>query len=227
MSLPRPQFTIRTGMIAVAATAGLLIALSDWLSRLVLLTFSLVAAFGARWLVCAGHRRAAAVGFWGLGVVFNALLAAACTYPDYMLVPGLFLACLCIVVPTLAGFGVAWAVLATRDSAIPRRSLSATGLLVFALTVMPLVTVTTLWPLRLAFLASRPSLDLLADRVAANQTITYPQRAGVYWFVNSKVNASSGSVGLMMDPNPSGPTGFVRMRLSETAPVHFRHRAWA
>ncbi len=198
-------------MIIVAATAGLLVTSSLWLLLPALLALPFVTPFGSRWLVSRGYRRTAAIGFWGLGVLFNALLAAACTYPDYMLVPGLFLACLFIVVPTLAGLGVAWAMLATRDGAIPRRSSAKTGLPVFAITVLPLVTVTTLWPLRLAFLAARPSLELFADQVTAGQTVNFPQRAGVYWFVGSRIDSSSGNVGLIMDPNPGGPKGFVRM----------------
>jgi len=198
-------------MFVVAATAGLLVTSSVWLSLPVLLALPFVAPFACRWLVSRGYRRTAAVGFWGLGVFINALLAVTCTYPDYMFLPALYLACLFIVVPTLAGFGVASAMLATRDGAVPRRARAKTGLSVFALTVLPLVTVTTLWPLRLAFLVSRPSLDLLANQVAAGQNVTFPQRAGVYWFVGSMIDPSSGNVSLMIDPNPGGPTGFVRM----------------
>jgi len=211
MNLPHVQFTIRTGMIVVAATAVLLVTSSLWLPLPCLLAFPFVAPFGSRWLVSRGYRRAAGKGFWGLAVLINALLAVACTYPDYMFLPALFIASLFIVVPTLAGLGVAWAMLATREGAILRRSSSRAGLSVFAVTVLPLATVTTLWPLRLAFLASRPTLDLLADRVAAGQPVSFPQRAGVFWFVESRIDASTGNVGLVIDPNPGGPTGFVRM----------------
>ncbi|MFI5455828.1 MAG: hypothetical protein ACHRXM_10295 [Isosphaerales bacterium] len=43
MSLPRVQFTIRTGMIVVAVTAGLLVMWSPWILLVVLLVLPFVA----------------------------------------------------------------------------------------------------------------------------------------------------------------------------------------
>ncbi len=50
----------------------------------------------------------------------------------------------------------------------------------------------------------------LADRVAAGQPLTFPRRAGLFPLAGSALDAATGNIGLMIDPNPSGPTGFVR-----------------
>jgi hypothetical protein len=77
--------------------------------------------------------------------------------------------------------------------------------------VLPLATMGTLWPLRLAFLVARPALERLADGAAAGQALAGPQWAGPYRLVQSAVDPASGEVALMTDPNPSGAKGFVRV----------------
>ncbi len=51
---------------------------------------------------------------------------------------------------------------------------------VVVLTMLPMLTQVTLWPLHVAFLTARPALDILADQVAAGKPVSFPQQAGVY-----------------------------------------------
>ena len=81
---------------------------------------------------------------------------------------------------------------------------------------MPVVTMTTLWPLHLAFFFARPSLERLADQVSVGKLVRIPERAGLFTVNGSAVDTATGSVALMIDPNPNGPTGFVR----QTGPKH-------
>jgi hypothetical protein len=57
-----------------------------------------------------------------------------------------------------------------------------------------------------AFFTARPTLELIADEVAAGQKIVFPQRAGLFRVVGSYLDEATSSVGLMI-----GPTGFVRV----------------
>jgi hypothetical protein len=75
----------------------------------------------------------------------------------------------------------------------------------------------THWPLRVAFFASKPALDRLADRVAAGQALRGPVRASLFIVIGAAVDPSSGNVGLIIDPDPSGRSGFVRPGLGPSA----------
>ena len=83
---------------------------------------------------------------------------------------------------------------------------------------LPTMTVWTFWPLRAAFLVSKPSLESLADRVAAGQTPAFPTWAGVYRIVGSRSDPTNGWVALIFDPNPSGKSVFVRYPLGMNVP---------
>ena len=92
--------------------------------------------------------------------------------------------------------------------------------LVIVLVALPLSMLFTPWPLRLAFLASKPALDRLADRVATGQAPSRPVLAGLFIVVNSAVDPTSGNVGLITNPDPSGRSGFVRVSpASSTLPI--------
>jgi hypothetical protein len=99
----------------------------------------------------------------------------------------------------------------TRPDARPGRLGFLAWPLVFALGFFPLTMLFTRWPLRLAFLASAPAMDRLADRVAAGRSVTSPEWAGLFRVVGSAVEPSNGNVGLIIDPDPSGRSGFVRL----------------
>ncbi len=76
---------------------------------------------------------------------------------------------------------------------------------------MPLTTLWTLWPFRMFFLAVKPSMDILADRVVAGSAFGGPQWVGPFWLVSSEVEPASGTVYLWIDSNPNHPSGFVRL----------------
>ncbi|MFI5387530.1 MAG: hypothetical protein ACHQ50_15585 [Fimbriimonadales bacterium] len=222
MRLPRLRFTVRSLMIAVVVVAGLLALPTERSVIVIALSVPCLALIGGQWLVFQGHRHLAAFGFWVLATLTNVLYAAACVAPDSYLLPALFLGWLVIVAPTIGGLGAAWAILATREGAVPRRSPPTAWLSVIALSVMPLATLCTLWPLHLAVFTARPALELLADQVAAGQAPGFPRRAGLFWVAGSAVDTATGNVGLMIDPNPNGPTGFVRV--SPGTPLEHRFR---
>jgi hypothetical protein len=208
----RFRFTIRAVMIAVLIAAGLLALPGDWAAAILVIAVLIAGPLGAERLFLRGHRRAAALGFWVLGVSWNAIYIALCLEPDvYFLMP-LFLGWI-FMTPTVGGLGIAWVRLTGRDGAVPARARAMAGISVFALCLLPAFTVCTCWPLRLAFLTARPALETLADQVAARKASSFPVRAGVFRIRGSGIDPATGSVGLMTDPNPSGPTGFVRLGL--------------
>jgi hypothetical protein len=212
MPLGRAQFTIRTLMIAVVIAAALL-ALPSGLGLIVLASgLACVAIIGAQWLMFRDRRHLAALGFWSVATVTNILYAAACLAPDIYLLGLLFLGWLFIIAPTVTALGVVWARLATRKVAIPRRSPPFAWVSVIALCVLPLLTLWTFWPLHIAFLAFKPALDRVADQVAAGKAGAFPQWVGPFRVARAAVDPVSGNVGLMIDPNPNGPAGLVRVR---------------
>jgi hypothetical protein len=168
-------------------------------------------AIGVQWLVFRGQKQHAAIRFWALAALINVLYAASCVAPDIYLVVLLFLGW-AIMVPMLAGLGVAWARSATREATVPRRSSPSAWVSLIAVCLLPLVTLLTFWPLRLSFLVFRPSLDRLADQVAAGQAVGFPRWVGPFRVADSAVDPVSSNVGLMIEPNPNGPSGFVRVR---------------
>jgi hypothetical protein len=113
--------------------------------------------------------------------------------------------------PLILGAGTAWALKSTRRNAVPRRSPLRVWPLVVGLAVLPLTMVTTQWPLWLAFRVSQPSLERLADRVANGQILVTPEWAGLIRVVGSAVDSKTGNVGLIVHPDPSGRSGFVRL----------------
>jgi hypothetical protein len=211
MRVPSIRFTIRGLMIAVVVVACLLALANRY--GVIVLAFSLacLGVIGAEWLVFRGHRRFAALGFWTLATVTNLAYAAVSVAPDIYLVGLLFLGLL-VIMPPVTGLGVAWARLASRQVASPRRSPRFPWLSVIALCVLPLVTLLTFWPLHVAFLAAKPALDHVADQVSAGRTGGFPQWVGPFRVARAAVDPVSGNVGLMIDPNPNGPTGLVRVR---------------
>ncbi len=164
------------------------------------------------WLVFRDLRYLAGFCFWAPAILANALFAAFCVSPEIYFLGLVLFVWLIFIMPTTAIFGVAWAVLVTRNGVISRRFPPMAWLSILALSVLPLVTVRTLWPLRLAFHAARPTLERLADQVAVGRAAGFSQWAGPFRVAHSAVDPVSGNLGLMIDPNPNGPTGFVRVR---------------
>ncbi len=185
------QFTIRGLMIAVLIVAGVL-ALplrSRWVAVVML---PLCLALFAAWFILVGRRRRlAAIAFWGLAIPVNILFAAACTVPGLLSLVLLYL-WFFVVLPTLAGFGAVWAVLATWPGSVPQRSFGWAWIGVIALAVLPGVTSFTIWPFRLSFLAARPALERLADQVEAGQSVSFPRYAGPFRLAGSRVRFTNG-----------------------------------
>jgi hypothetical protein len=210
---PRAQFTIRGLMLAVAAVAVLLVASAWWILVPVLLLIPSAVGVISRWLVSGMHRRAAAIAFWVTSLFFNAFYALSCIEPHYMLTPGLWFFGFIVVLPVIVGIGAAWVTLSTPERAtLRKRSAWRARVYVATLAGLPLLTVWTFWPLRLAFLVSRPEMNRVADEVAAGRTIAWPRHVGPFVLVDSMIAAGNGNVGLITDPNPSGSAGFVRVR---------------
>jgi hypothetical protein len=211
MRPPRLRFTIRSLMIAVAVVAGLMVLPREWVVLAVVFSIPSLPLTGAVWLASRGHRRPAAVCFGILAVLANGLYAVLCITPDCYLDILLVMAWFVIVLPAVGGVGIAWASLSTREGAAPRRSARVAWLAVIGLTAMPLFTIMTDWSLHLAFAVARPALDRLADQVTAGRTVGFPLWAGPFRVAAAAVDPVSGNVGLMIDPDPNGPTGFVRV----------------
>lgn len=202
-------------MIAVAVVA-LLMALPTDCAVLVGVVGLVALAFAGGVLIeRRGYRRLAAVSFWGPAILINALYAMACLAPIMLLCFALLTGWMLFLAPVIGRFGTSWALLATRETAVPRRSPPVAWAAVTALTLLPAVTLVTFWPLRVGFLVARPTLERLADQAAAGTLVTFPVRAGPFDVVRASVEPVSGQVGLMIEPNPNRPTGFVRVRSDE------------
>ncbi len=199
-------------MVAIGVVAGLL-ALPLQLSLVVIALAVPCAAVGiARRLLYRRQLRLAAYAFWGVAIPINFVTALSCIAPKYLLLIPIFLGLITIGVPTIAALGTAWALLFSRQRSVSPRTRDGAGMAVFFLTVLPIATLWTFWPLHLAFMAALPTMERLADQVASGKTVLFPRRAGVFVLSAAAVDPVSGDVGLMIDPNPSGPTGFVRAR---------------
>src|SRR5262249_32507588 len=77
------------------------------------------------------------------------------------------------------------------------------------------------WPLRVAYVLSRPSLDGLAQDVQAGQRLARPTRVGLFRVVQAEVRRD-GIVCLWVDRNPAGKAGFVRC-----GPDHVPFNLWS
>jgi hypothetical protein len=209
----RLRFTIRSLMIAVAIVAGLL-ALPPWPEGF-LVAFGLLylSQIAVLWWMFRRFRRLSALCFGLVAAVANTWCAACCIYVSNLGGLTLIFAGWFLAFPSILGIGAAWTTAATRRSARLRRSPLWAWPLVFVVAFAPLSMLLTRWPLRLAFLASRPAMERLADRVAAGRAVTSPEWAGLFKIVGSAVDPATGNVGLVTDPRPAGRSGFVRLNL--------------
>jgi hypothetical protein len=217
MHLHRAQFTIGSLMIAVVVVAGLLALPRGLREVTAVLSLPLLAVYSAGRLLDGGHRRLAAISFWGLAIPVNVLFAVFCASPG-MLSVGLSFLWLFVIMPTLAAFGATCAVLETRWGGGPHPLWRLAWTWVIALVLMPGVTAWTVWPFRLKFLTARSALERVADRVEAGHAVAFPQNAGPFRLAASRVDSQSQGVALLIDPDPGAPGGFVRHMGSLTGP---------
>jgi hypothetical protein len=206
-------------MTAVALAAGLLAASLSSTGLVVAFGLAYLALIGVLWWMFNGFRRLSALCFGLVAAVSNVVTAGLCIYLHS---PGgiiLRFVVWLLAFPLVFGAGAAWATAATRRGASSRGSSFLAWSLVVASGILPLTMLLTGWPLRLAFLASTPDMDRLAGRVAAGQGVTSPEWAGLFRVVGSAVEPSNGNVGLIIDPDRSGRSGFVRVRASPGMPL--------
>lgn len=207
---PRGWFTIGRLMIAIAFLAGLLALPAEVGVIVIGLSIPCLSLIGAQWLVFRRRRRVAAYSFWVAATLTNLLAAFSCIAPNSYALIAIILGLFVTAIPSTSAFGAAWVRLLTREAWVRPRSRAAAGISVFVLAMLPILTLWTFWPLHMAFLAARPGMERLADQVAVGKTVGFPRRAGLFLVVASAVDPVSGDVSLMIDPNPNGPTGFVR-----------------
>jgi hypothetical protein len=165
-----------------------------------------------------GHPRLSAWVLAASSILANSSIALIFAY--FYSISGLVLMFFAstLLVPIVIGSGIAWANSRTESQRIPR---STAWVIVWFLGLLPISMMGTHWPLHLAFIVSRPALDRLADRVASGETLTSPEWAGLYWIVATKNEPSNGNVALIIDDDPAGMSGFVRLTdsLSKFGPM--------
>lgn len=199
------RFSIRKLMMLVAAAAWF-----SWLAAsilrvqgigIVMAYFTVLAGIAvAPWSATRGRRRLAGWAFAASATAECVAMAAMgiFTLHFYFVVYKMMISMLLL--PIAAGCGVAWARLATAPRAERRSPRFAAWSLVALMLVVPASMIFSRWPMKAAFLVSRPALERLADRVAAGQPLTRPEWAGL--FLVRKANRSVGSpafVGLVVE----------------------------
>ncbi len=162
------------------------------------------------WRISRHRHRLAEWGFWVASSISTISVAYLCTYD--VSVSGYVAAVLItlITLPPTIGFGVAWE--ANVQIRVDKRAVFGLApLVVGVLSVLPLSMITTFWPLRVAFLVSRPALNRIADRVEAGEQIRRPEWAGLFLILKTKSGQNEGDLALIVDDDPSGKSGFVRL----------------
>lgn len=194
--------------LAIAAEYGLQRVLPAWTLTIAAAVLALagLAVLFSRWLVADERRRLALVAFWSVSGLVNLGYVGCCTRPCMELTLSLAIGWLFVTLPVIVGLGVAWAQLANRGLS---RVVAHSSM--FAMAILPAATLITIWPLHLAFYVSRPSLERLADQVAAGHAVVTTHLAGAYLIRGSAVN-SYGDVSLILNPESGGPSQFVRNR---------------
>ena len=217
----RLRFSIRHLMIAVAIVACVLVLLKTYWDDL---EIDLVRKFFVPLCVVWGptqavlcwrlvrHRRGRSAWCFGIvSFVTSAFLALWTIHaPNIAGSLGLSLAVL-FGVPAILGCGVGWARAATSDAAAVRRSPKLAWSLVIALAGLPITMLVSPWPFYLAFLASKPVMERLANQVTAGGSPRFPCRAGFFRVAGSTVEPRGGNIGLIANPDPLLRTGFVRV----------------
>ncbi len=207
------RFTIRRLIAVVAFAAVLLWLLHAPQRRLLGISLGGLALAVGCWAAVRGHCRRAAIGFGISILAANVLVASLSVYQQGWGWIGEAAGIFCGI-PMILGFGTAWALALPWRDRFPRDPWPLPVLiLTLTMAVTPLATLLSSWPLRLAFLVSRPALESLADRVAAGQAPTFPTRAGLFRIAGSAIDPATGNVALITDPNPNHPSGFVRYQL--------------
>jgi hypothetical protein len=198
-------------MIVIGIVAGLLALPHAWGLIALGVAFACLAAVSAGWMVTRDFQRLAMFCFWIPTFLTNAMFAFFCTIPGIYFVGLVLVIWFAFFMPAIAVFGIAWASLETRKCTGRLWSPMAVWLSTILLTLMPLATVGTQWPLRLAFLATRPAFERVANQIAAGRSVSFPRWVGPFLLAHSAVDPVSGNVGLSIDQNLVGRSAFVRV----------------
>lgn len=186
-----------------------LCALAFWIVRLAgLLGILLLADLAAAAVVWAFLRRSPTVAV--LYVFVTGVLAVLLPIALTICYPGILgeiftVLALAILLPLLVGAALAWSLAAAdRPRTLARLSLG------LACALSPLATLATDWPLRVAFLASRPSFEHLADRLTLGLPTPFPSRAGCFLVRSATLYPSTGHISFDIASTPAAFSGFVR-----------------
>jgi hypothetical protein len=203
----RRQATIRSLMIAVAVCAGALALIRVQEVFVLVYLVLCLPLCTMTWQMLKPYRRLAGACF-GLGfVLVHGVGLTRSISPPIMRIHTL--AALLVAVPVVVGCGAAWATAVSRGGAFRSWCPYIAWALVVSLGAAPLAIGRSTWPLRLAFFASRPALERLAERVAAGDSIRAPAWAGVFHVVRSAFDSTTGTVALLVDDDPSRHSGLV------------------
>ncbi len=152
------------------------------------------------WRVFVGSGVAEVILFGVLGVTFLGM---------YWEIIRILLGMILLSIPL--GAGIAWVKQPISDAPASHRSRFLAWVLVFGMVGLPTSMVFQNWPMRLAFLVSRPAFDRLADRIEAGESPRWPVYAGLFQ-VSGIARGHSGTpnTALTIGANPNGNTWFVR-----------------
>jgi hypothetical protein len=199
-------------MIVIVVVAGLLVTLRLGAFAVLLPPYFALCApivYG----VCRSardYKRLPRVAFAVMGVLINAFcFVASITWSPLVFIFVIPFPCL-IGSAVTCGFGAAWCAAARHHPANGALSRALRFAFVAAVSILPTTMLFTQWPFKLAFAASRPALERLADQVAAGVRVSKPVPAGAFRIVASAVDPATGGVALITDPNPNGRSGFER-----------------
>jgi hypothetical protein len=164
----------------------------------------------AAWYTTRQLRTLAACAFEVLALVVNSSVAMLCAFRLSLVGLTQMVLISYFLLPSVLGFGVAWASRPTRGGAGSRRPQFLAWLWVVVLVGLPLTMIVTFWPLRLAFFVSAPALERLANRVAGGEIVRRPEWAGTYRVTGAAFDPLTGNVGIVIKGS-AGRSGFVRL----------------
>jgi hypothetical protein len=159
MQQARRRLTIGSLMIAIAVMACLL-ALPGWTAFLMIaLAVPCFAAIAAERLVFRRRLRLAAFSFWIVAMLANLLTVVYCIAADSRALTPMTYGIVIVATPTIFALGTAWGILLLRQRTLTPCAHNAARWSVFVLAVLPVFTLSTYWPVHIAFLAARAPLN--------------------------------------------------------------------
>ena len=215
--MKQARFTIGRLMMAVAGVAGEL-----WLVQQSI--FLAIIAPGCVWMgwrlwqMCRHQPRQAGWAVISIALIALIPLGWLDVYHREPLGRWLSTVVLCFALPSL----VAALVASVRDFRHQEAGLRRAGwlgvVLVFAL--LPASMPVTNWPIRLAFLVSRPALDGLADRVVTGAAVEFPRWAGAFQIKGVEAEPQPNSTVALLLGGSIRPTSLSRTTSANHGPLN-------